>query len=370
MNRFQKKLDDLKNQNRLRSLSLSNGIDLTSNDYLGFRKHPALRRAAIEALEAGIALGAGGSRLLRGHTEAHKNLEAFAAEYFGCEKTLYFSTGFQANQAIFTTLPERHDVIIFDEFTHASVREAIQHSAAKHLRVRHNDLNAYEDALKKACAQNADMIWVAIESVYSMDGDLAPLKEIYDLARSYDAMLVVDEAHATGVFGETGKGCAENFPQAGLITLHTCGKALGIAGGLVGGAREVIDTLVNRARGFIYSTAPIPLQCVMVQRALQLVQEEPERRHRLHALIGAAAGLLPVDKVASPIVPIMIGDDARAVYVAKEMQSAGFDVRAIRPPTVPDGTARLRVSLNCELDEKVLKDLGAALRPFLQRDAA
>lgn len=369
MNRFQKKLNDLQTQQRLRSLKKAQGIDLTSNDYLGFRNHPALRQAAIEALESGMPMGSGGSRLLRGHNEHHEKLETFAAQYFGAEKALYFSSGFQANHAIFSTLPDRRDTIIFDELIHASAREGIQASAAKHIRVRHNDLNAYEDALKKARAES-DMIWMAVESVYSMEGDRAPLKELYDLARTYDAVLIVDEAHATGIFGKNGKGGCEDFPQEGLITLHTCGKALGIAGGLICGAQEIIDTLVNRAKGFIYTTAPIPLQSVLVQRALQLVQEEPWRREKLLVLRDAANGLLPVEKSGSQIIPIILGDDARAMQVAAEMQRAGFDVRAIRPPTVPEGTARLRISLNCNLDEKTLQDFAGVLMSHLQKRAA
>lgn len=365
MNRFQKKLQQLEDQHRLRSLKLPGGIDLTSNDYLGFRNHPALRKAAIEALEGGLDIGAAGSRLLRGHTQAHEALEEFAAAYFGCKKTLYFSTGFQANQAIFTTLPERHDTIIFDEYIHASAREGIQNSLAKQIKVQHNDLNAFEDALKKARSEKCEMIWVAVESVYSMDGDLAPLQELNALTQRYDAILVIDEAHGTGVFGKNGKGLSEDIHGPHVITLHTCGKALGVAGGLVCGAREIIDYLVNRSRGFIFSTAPIPLQCILVQRALKLVQEEPWRREKLHALIKRANQLLPVDKAVSQIVPIILGNNERAVSVAQSMQKAGFDVRAIRPPTVPEGTARLRLSLSCNLEEATLADFAKALAPYL-----
>ncbi len=365
MKKFQKKLQELEDQHRLRTLKLPNGIDLTSNDYLGFRSHPLLRKAAIEALENGIDLGSGGSRLLRGHTQAHQDLEEFAATYFGCEKALYFATGFLANQAIFTTLPGRHDLIIFDEYIHASVREGIQNSHAKHVKIPHNDVNAFEDVLKISQGKY-EAVWIAAESVYSMDGDLAPLQEIFKLTQTYNAMLVIDEAHGTGVFGKSGKGVSEDMHSANVITLHTCGKALGVAGGLVTGAREIIDTLVNRSRGFIYSTAPIPLQCVMVQRALELSRDEPWRREKLHSLMGAAKRLLPVENLVSQIVPIVIGEDVRAVEVATAMQQAGYDVRAIRPPTVPEGTARLRVSLNCNISEETLKNFADTLAPFLQ----
>lgn len=369
MNRFQKKLKELESENRLRSLNMPGGIDLTSNDYLSLRRHPALRQAAIEALENGIELGAGGSRLLRGNTPHHAALEAFAADYFGCEKALYFSTGFQANAAIFTALPARRDVIIFDELIHASAREGIQNSPARHARVRHNDLNAYEDALKSARAK-AEMIWIAVESVYSMDGDLAPLKELHELAQKYGAILVVDEAHGTGVFGENGRGLSECLPHENLITLHTCGKALGVAGGLVCGPAEIIDYLINKARGFIYSTAPMPLQALLVHKALELARDEPWRREKLHRLIAAAGRILPAPKPASQIIPVILGADAAALDAAQGLRTAGFDVRAIRPPTVPERTARLRISLNCDLEEKVLENFAAALAPYVRRKAA
>jgi 8-amino-7-oxononanoate synthase len=367
MNRFQKKLQQLEGQNRLRSLKLPGGIDLTSNDYLGLKSHPALREAAIDALKGGIDLGAGGSRLLRGQTESHKNLEEFAAEYFGVEKTLYFSTGFQANQALFTALPDRHDVIIFDEYIHASAREAIQNSHAAKIKIAHNDLNAFEDALKKA---EAETIWIAVESVYSMDGDLAPLKELHALAQKYNAMLVVDEAHGTGVFGANGKGLSEGLHTPNVISLHTCGKALGVAGGLVCATANIIDTLINQSRGFIFSTAPMPLQAYLVHKALELSRDEPWRREKLHVLAKTARKILPASNSKSQIIPIIIGDDGHALAVAQNLQGQGYDVRAIRPPTVPDGTARLRISLNCNLDEKTLKNFAAALAPHLQKRAA
>jgi 8-amino-7-oxononanoate synthase len=366
MNRFQKTLKELENQNRLRSLKLPHGIDFTSNDYLCLKNHPELRRTAIEALESGIDIGAGGSRLLRGNSEHHEKLESFAAVYFGAEKALYFSNGFQANAAIFDALPDRHDVIIFDEFVHASAREAIQHSPASHIKVRHNNLNDYESALKRA-REKTGMIWVAVESVYSMDGDLAPLGELQKLAVQYDAMLVIDEAHGTGIFGQGGKGLSEFLSTApNLITLHTCGKAMGVAGGIVTGAAEIIDTLVNRARGFIYSTAPIPLQCILVQRALELMRDEPWRREKLFEVMLWAKDILPVEKIESAIVPIILGEDARALAAAEAMQSAGFDVRAIRPPTVPEGTARLRVSLNCGIEQKTLIEFSNTLNVVLK----
>lgn len=365
MTKFQEKLKQLSNQDRLRTLRSPDGIDFTSNDYLGFRTHPKLRSTAIAALENGLDLGAGGSRLLRGNTREHEALEDFAVGYFGSEAALHFSTGFQANMAIFTALPERGNTILYDELIHASARDGIQASNATHIRVKHNDLEAYEAGLKKAKGP----VWIAVESVYSMDGDIAPVHELYNLAKQYEAILIVDEAHGTGVFGPTGKGVSEGLPHDNLMTLHTCGKALGVAGGLVCASKDMIDYMINKARPFIYSTAPMPLQSVLIQRALELVQEEPERRAQLLKIIATANKALGTSSV-SQIIPIVLGDDARAVSVAAELQQKGFDVRAIRPPTVPENTARLRLSLSVNITEQNINDLAAVLLPLLRQEAA
>lgn len=362
--RFDQTVETLKNQSRYRSLSLPNGIDLTSNDYLGFREHPTLKQAALEAIESGMPLGSGGSRLLRGHTEAHESLEHHAASFFKTNKALYFATGYQANLALFTALPSRQDVIVFDSLIHASARDGIQASRPKHIRVPHNDLNAYEDALKQA-SQSAEIIWIAVESLYSMDGDFAPLSALYDLSLQYNAMLIVDEAHATGVFGPAGRGMVHTLPfdtkhPENIITLHTCGKALGVAGGLVCASADIIETLINKARPFIYSTAPPPLQAHLVHKALELSTSPTgdEQRQKLFELIefirsdAFLNGQFAAHK--SQIVPIIIGQDKKSLDTATALQADGYDIRAVRPPSVPEGTARLRLSLSAILTTEVL----------------
>lgn len=367
MNRFPKKLAQLEAQNRLRSLKLPDGIDLSSNDSLGFARHPALRKAAIEALEQGLDLGAGGSRLLRGHTQAHADLEDYAATHYGAEKALYFANGFAANYALFTALPSRHDVVVYDAYVHASVRDGIHASTAKSIKVAHNDLNAFEEALKRH-RDETETLFIAVESVYSMDGDFAPLPKLQALAQRYDAILIVDEAHGTGVWGTHGKGLSA--PAENLIAVHTCGKALGVAGGLVCASSVIIDTLINTARPFIYSTAPPPLQALLTHKALELCAspEGDALRAKLHSLCATTQKHL--GGAGSQIVPIILGDDARAVSAAKTLQQAGYDIRAIRPPTVPEGTARLRLSLNAGLDESVLDDFLSKLLPLLLEKAA
>jgi 8-amino-7-oxononanoate synthase len=360
--RWQAEIERLQQSHRHRAMTLPHGIDFTSNDYLLLSRHPALREALITALDRDGIVGAGGSRLLRGHHEEHAKLEAFAASFFGAEKALYFGSGFLANFALFTTLPDRHDAIVFDERIHASVKEGMHASAAERYRARHNDLESFEVELKRARERGARAIFVAVESVYSMDGDLAPLDELADLARRFGAALIVDEAHATGVLGPRGRGLADGFN--GAITLHTCGKALGVAGALVCASADTIAYLINRARPFIYSTAPPPCLAAAVVKALQLTDEEPWRRERVqklarltHAELNASA-----HNAGSQIVPVVIGEDEATLSVVKQVQDAGFDVRAIRPPTVPEGTSRLRIAINAGHTEEQIRALSTAIR--------
>ena len=365
MKTFTDKLAELDAKGRRRTLRLPMGVDLSSNDYLGLSGHPDLRRAAIQALEDGIEIGATGSRLLRGHRDAHAELEAFAAQHFNVPATLFFANGFQANYALITTLIGRHDVAIFDALCHASMRDGLHAAHVDTLKVRHNDLDTFEDALKKPRRADAQA-WVLIESVYSMDGDIAPVADLLALCERYDARLIVDEAHGTGVFGSTGRGVSEGLAHDRLISLHTCGKALGVAGALVCARADIIDYLVNFARPFIFSTAPMPLQALLVQKALQLSAAEPWRRDRLKTLQAFVAARLQNLTIHSPIVPIIIGEDAQAAAIAEKLQAQGFDIRAIRPPTVPAGTARLRLSLNANLGEDALAAFAQALSPLLE----
>jgi 8-amino-7-oxononanoate synthase len=369
MNRPEGEIERLKTQHRHRTLTLPSGIDFASNDYLGLCAHPSLRAAALAAMEKDGLAGAGGSRLLRGHHEAHARLEDFAAIFFGAERALFFSSGFLANFALFSTLPGRHDGVVFDERIHASVKEGIHASPAQRYRARHNDTDSFEKEIRRARERGAARVFVAVESVYSMDGDLAPLAELDGIVRQHGATLVVDEAHATGVSGARGRGLGEGLYGAHWISLHTCGKALGVTGALICAPAETIDYLINKARPFIYSTAPPPFIAATVQRALELLDEEPWRRERVLALAPIAHRALNggMPFAGSQIVPVMLGEDERALRVAAVLQRAGFDVRAIRPPTVPEGTARLRVSIHAGHSEDEIAALAAALRAALAK---
>lgn len=366
MIKFQNKLQQLKDKNRFRALSRPCGIDLSSNDYLGMAHHPQLRRYAAAAIESGMPLGAGAARLLRGNHAEHDELEAYAAQHFGHEAALYFSTGFQAGQSIFQGLTDRHDGIIYDSLIHACMRTGIQNSPAKSYKAEHNDLDSYRDLLRRARQDCKGMLWIAAESVYSMDGDLAPLGELVALAEEFGAMLVIDEAHGSGVFGETGRGLSESLTKTdNLIVMHTCGKAYGVSGGLVCASREIIDILINNAHGFIFSTAPAPLMAHLTLKSIQILEKEPEKRKKLHENIKLLGEYLEISNHYSQIIPIIIGEDAKAVTMAQKLQEFGYDVRAVRPPTVPEGTARLRISLNSELDPETLKSFAETLKSLL-----
>lgn len=344
-------------ENRRRSLAPRTGIDFASNDYLGLAGSLALADALAKGAALGIPAGSGGSRLLRGNHEEHEALEIHAARHYGSEAALYFSTGFAANTALFATLPQRGDLIVHDEWIHASAHDGMKLGRAGRIEARHNDVQAFDDVIARwRRGGGSGTPWIAVESLYSMDGDRAPLADLAALADRHDAVLVVDEAHATGAHGPAGQGLAHAFAgRENLITLHTCGKALGCEGALLCGPAIVRDFLVNRGRPFIFSTAPSPLTAWLVRQALEIVADQPERQALLHALVRHAAtrlAALGLPASGSQIIPIVIGDNARTMRIAAALQDAGFDVRGIRPPTVPHGTARLRIAITLNVTER------------------
>jgi 8-amino-7-oxononanoate synthase len=365
-------LDELARRGRLRALSPRTGIDFASNDYLGLAGHPALGRAVAEAIARGVPIGSGGSRLLRGNHAEHEALEAEAAAFFGSESALYFSSGYAANAALLSTLPQRGDLLVHDALIHASAHEGLRLGRAEAVAAPHNHAGAVDDAITGWRARGGTgRAWIAVESLYSMDGDRAPLADLMAIADRHDAMLVIDEAHATGVFGPDGRGLAAGLDgRENVIALRTCGKALGCEGALLCGPATMRDFLVNRGRAFIFSTAPSPLMAAAVRAALRLVADEPERREALHALAAQTQERLApfgVPPTGSQILPLVLGDDVRTMRAAAALQAAGFDIRGIRPPTVPEGTARLRISvtLNASLADldALAETLSAVIDP-------
>ena len=364
--RHQTLLRGLARKSRLRSLAPRAGLDFASNDYLGLANSDRLRGAMAAALANGTSIGATGSRLLRGNAPEHEELEEAAAHFFRSEAALYFGGGYTANFAILTTLPQKGDLLILDERAHASAHEGARASKAKAIVVPHNDAAAVDDAI---CAFRTDggvgQIWIFVESLYSMDGDCAPLTTFAAVADRRDAFLFIDEAHATGVYGPDGRGLAAALEgRDNMAVLHTCGKALGGSGAILTGPRVMRDYLVNQCRPFIYATAPSPLMAVAALEALHILREEPWRREQLARLVAyanEASRRCGIEPSGSQIIPVVIGDNARAIAFAAALQERGFDARAVRPPTVPEGTARLRLSITLNVTQADIAALFAAL---------
>ena len=364
-------LTDLAARGRLRGLTPNRGTDFASNDYLGFATHPALAEAAQAALARGVPVGSGGSRLLRGNHPEHEALEAEAAAFFGGETAQVLPTGFTANSALLATMPQRGDRIFIDALIHASVHEGLRLTRADHTVVPHNDVAGFAEAMRAWRAGGGKgTAWIVVESLYSMDGDFAPLADLAALAEEAGAVLVVDEAHATGVFGPGGRGLMAGLGVRGdnVITLHTCGKALGVEGALLVGPAVMREFLVNRARGFIFSTAPSPLMAAVVREALALCEGADAIRADLLARVEVArAALAPfgAECHGSPILPLVLGGDVRTMAVAKALQQRGLDVRGIRPPTVPEGTSRLRIVITGHVGTDDIAALAEALGEVL-----
>lgn len=367
-----RQLEALAARGRLRRLIPRDGRDFASNDYLGLAHDPIIAQAVAAAVADGVPVGSGGSRLLRGNAPEHEALEEKAARFFGSESALYFSTGFAANSALLATLPQKGDLILADELIHASAHDGLRIARAEHVFAHHNDADAYADAIRAWRARGGiGRVWIAFETLYSMDGDTAPIADLARLAEAEDAWLLPDEAHATGVYGPAGRGLAAMLEgRDNVVSLHTCGKGLGVEGALVCAPKVITDFLVNRARPFIFSTAPSPLMAVAVSAALDRIAEADDLRARLVALRNhadrAICDRFGLPRSKSQIIPIILGEDKRTMRVAEALQAAGFDIRGIRPPTVPRGTSRLRLSLTLNVGEDDIDALSDALAEAMQ----
>jgi 8-amino-7-oxononanoate synthase len=352
-----------------RHLRLPAGTDFVSNDYLGLREDPRIRHRMQEAL-AELDAGAGGSRLLRGHHAAFARLEERLAAWCGAEAALLFGSGYAANVGLLQALCGPDDLIVSDALNHASLIDGARLSGAGKAIYAHRDVGEVADILSRPRAGRA---FVVTESLFSMDGDLAPLRELCDVAERRGALVIVDEAHATGLYGPRGSGRVEELGLRDrvLATVHTGGKALGSGGAWVAGPLELRDTLVNQARTFVFSTAPLPVLTAALHAALDVVSSEPHRREEvfrksclLRERLRHAGATVSAD--ASPIVPIVTGDNAAALALQDGLFEAGFDARAIRPPTVPPGTARLRVTVRMPVPDAELArfaaEVGSRLR--------
>lgn len=356
----------------LRTPRVPEGIDLSSNDYLNLSTHPLVTKRLIEGVMR-EGCGSTGSRLLRGERACFTAVESRFARFKGAERALFFAAGYLANIAVLTTYPEEGDVVFSDERNHASLIDGVRLSRARRVVFPHNDVARLAQLLAES--EQGGVRFVVVESLFSMDGDVAPLADLAAVCRSHSAVLIVDEAHAVGIYGGRGSGLIEAtaIGDDECVSISTAGKALGVAGAFVAGPSWAIEYLVQRARPFVFSTAPPPALADALEASLTLVAEEPERRERVIARAAylrarlRAAGI-DVPAGVSQIIPILIGDNDRAVAVARQLQADGFDVRAIRPPTVPAGTARLRVSVNAALPERTLDDFVQAVAVALKKE--
>lgn len=379
-----KRLDALREQNLFRELRRVDSpqspriqiagktlLNFSSNDYLGLANHPALKEAAIHAIEK-FGVGSGASRLICGSLAPFHELETALAQFKNTEAALTFSSGFATAQGAICSLLGRNDIIILDKLVHASIVDAAKLRGAKIRVFAHNDLEDLEDKLKWATgagrsASPAPQILIVTESIFSMDGDAAPLQEIVALKEKYGAWLMVDEAHATGILGKNGRGLAEEIGVSNRIEIQmgTLGKALGASGGFICGSRQLADFLVNRARSFIFSTAPVPASAAAAIAALNLVQspEGEKLRKKLHALIAefqSAFGLS--SKTPAAIIPVILGDERKATAAAAKLQEQNIFVPAIRYPSVARGAARLRITLTAIHSNEDVERLVSALK--------
>lgn len=341
-------------------------LSFCSNDYLGLANHPDIVRAFTHAAER-YGLGSGAAHLLTGHSHYHDELELALAEFTGHEKALLFSSGYQANIGVLDGLMARDDLIIQDKLNHASLLDGARLAASKNVRYAHNDLSALTRRLEHS--QDTQRKLIVTDGVFSMDGDIAPLPDIMHLASQHHAGVLIDEAHALGVLGHSGRGSVEHFDLARdsmPMIMGTFGKAFGTAGAFVAADADVIDTLIQQARSYVYTTAQPAAIAAATLVSLRLVQQEAWRREKLNVLIeqfrhGAKQLGLTLMESFTAIQPVVIGEDLKAIQIGKALEQQGILVGVIRPPTVPEGSARLRITLSADHTEQQVNQLLNAL---------
>lgn len=341
-------------------------LSFCSNDYLGLASHPALKKAFIDAVEQ-EGVGAGAAHLLTGHSRYHQDLEMALAEFTGQQRALLFSSGYQANMGVIDGLMTRGDAVIQDKLNHASLLDGSRLSEADLLRYPHANMTSLHKRLHNASTAKHKLI--VSDGVFSMDGDLAPLPEIMAQAKQHKAAVLIDEAHGFGVLGEHGRGSVEHWQLAKSelpIVMGAFGKAFGTSGAFVAADEEVIETLIQQARSYVYTTAQPAAIAAATLASLKIVQQESWRREKLQTLIsqfrtGANELGLNIMDSLTPIQPILIGDDQKAIKIGKALEEKCILVGVIRPPTVPEGSARLRVTFSANHSEQDVAKLLDAL---------
>jgi 8-amino-7-oxononanoate synthase len=339
-------------------------VAFCSNDYLGLAADPRLAAAAREGIDR-YGVGGGASHLILGHGTAHHELEEALAQFVRLPRALLFSTGYMANMGVVSALSGRGDAVFADKLNHASLNDAALVSRAAFKRYAHNDLDALARLLATTTARRR---LVVTDAVFSMDGDIAPVAALLELCERHDAYLFIDDAHGFGVLGEAGRGTLEHFGITSdrIIYMATLGKAAGVAGAFVAGDETLIETLIQNARTYIYTTATPPLLAHALLASLQIIAQEEWRRERLRALIaqlrdGLTASRWQLMPSETPIQPLLAGGNDAALALSARLAATGLLVPAIRPPTVPQGTARLRISLSADHEAADVARLIAAL---------
>ncbi|MFZ1388846.1 MAG: 8-amino-7-oxononanoate synthase [Thiolinea sp.] len=345
-------------------------LTFCSNDYLGLANHPEIIKAFQQAANQ-YGVGSGAAHLVNGHSRLHQQLEEALAEFTKRDRALLFSTGYMANLGLTTALAERHDTVYQDRLNHASLLDAAQLSGAKLLRYPHNDV---EQLAKRMQAQASGQKLIVTDGVFSMDGDTAPVKALAALAKKQEAWLIIDDAHGFGVLGATGAGLleAEQLEPEDAVLMGTLGKAIGTAGAFVAGSNDLIEYLIQTARPYIYTTAQPPAIAAASLASLQLVQTETWRRDWLNQLIqifrqGAKQLGLALMPSSTAIQPILIGENAQALAISQQLEKMGILITAIRPPTVPINTARLRITLSAAHTKQQVEFLLDALNQVVKQ---
>jgi 8-amino-7-oxononanoate synthase len=360
-------LSDLESRAELRHLETVQGIDFSSNDYLGLATDPRMKQAILEGVNFAPRITSTGSRLLSGHDEVWTLLELEFAQWVGTEAALYFTSGYAANMGLLTALLRPEDVAFSDSANHASLIDGIRLAKCRRIIFPHLDLIFLESELRRHASVAGARV-IVVESIFSMEGDRTPLADLAALAERYGAELIVDEAHAIGVRGPRGSGCVAEAGLSArvLATVHTCGKALASAGAFVCGSQNLRRFLINRARTFVFNTGLPPYFASQVAAGMNLAKEAEGERARLIELSSFLRNELrrnAFDTASSDsqIVPVILGPNDAAVSFAESLRTRGFGVRAIRPPTVPAGSARLRLSLTAKHSKEILTNLVAAM---------
>ena len=371
--RLADRLAELERRGLRRNISQSAGVDFTSNDYLGLSRHPdVIASAASAAKNCGV--GAPGARLLGGHRTIHEKVERYVAEWCHEEAALLLTSGWHANTALLGTIIHPQDVVLSDSLNHASIIDGLRLArSSTHAQLnifRHADLEHLEDLLSKNASSSAARI-IVTESIYSMDGDEAPLHSYLELAETYDAYLIVDEAHAVGLYGPEGQGCVAALKPSDRIIARTltAGKSLGVGGAFIVGRKVLIDAVINLGRSFIFTTAIPPPTAGAIHRAIEIVRAEPDlrkiallRADQLRRQLKQRSEEFEYTVLGSTaIVPVVLGSESRALNVAEHLRRQGFEVRAVRPPTVPQGTSRLRLVCHASHSEDNIRELKEAI---------